>query len=41
MYTGGVDELKGNSSDSDNNSSDFILRNISQPQNSGSSAEAL
>ena len=39
MSTGGSDEFKGNGFDSDNNSADFILRSVSQPQNSGSSTE--
>ena len=39
MNSGGVDEFKGNGYDSDNNSTDFILRTLSQPQYSTSSAE--
>lgn len=39
--TSGVDVNKGNGFDSDNNSSDFILRTTSQPQNSTSSIESL
>lgn len=39
MEIGGPDEFKGNGFDSDNNSSDFILRATSQPQNSSSSTE--
>ena len=34
MEPGGDDELRGNGFDSDDNSSDFILRGTSQPQNS-------
>lgn len=36
---GGVDSVKGNGFDSDNNSLDFILRNFSDPQNSSSPIE--
>ena len=36
---GGVDASKGNGFDAGNNSTDFILRSISQPQNSGSGTE--
>lgn len=39
MAPGGSDESKGNGFDSDINSSDFILRTLSQPQNSGNSTE--
>lgn len=39
MSIGGSDELKGNGYDTNNNSTDFILRSLSQPQNSTSSAE--
>ena len=39
MNSGGVDEFKGNGFDSDNNATDFILRTISQPQNSSSASE--
>lgn len=39
MSPGGSDEFKGNGFDSDNNSTDFILRTASQAQNSGSSTE--
>jgi large repetitive protein len=35
----GADMVKGNGFDSNNNSNDFILRTMSQPQNSSSSAE--
>lgn len=41
MSVGGADEFKGNGSDIDNNSNDFIERTQSQPQNSQSSAESL
>lgn len=40
MSPGGSDELKGNGFDSNNNSADFILRTLSQPQNSSSNIEA-
>lgn len=36
---GGVDSTHGNQFDSQNNAADFILRNISQPQNSSSAIE--
>lgn len=39
MSVGGIDEFKGNSYDSNNNTADFILRATSQPQNSSSPAE--
>ena len=39
MTTGGTHETKGNGFDSDNNSTDFILRPTSQPQNSLSPTE--
>ena len=39
MGVGGADEFKGNGFDSNNNSTDFILRSVSQPQNSGSPIE--
>lgn len=39
MSSGGLDELKGNGYDADDNSTDFILRATSQPQNSTSSTE--
>lgn len=39
MAVGGNEEFKGNSYDSNNNSQDFLLRNIPQPQNSLSSKE--
>lgn len=41
MSSGGADELIGNSEDSNNNSADFVIRNVSQPQNSLSPTEAL
>jgi hypothetical protein len=40
MGVGGVDEFKGNGFDADNNPTDFLLRSISQPQNSGSATES-
>jgi len=39
MAVGGLDELKGNAWDTEENSADFILRAYSQPQNSLSPAE--
>lgn len=39
MRAGGDDEFEGNSEDTDNNSEDFILREVSQPQNSQSNIE--
>lgn len=36
---GGDDNLKGNGYDSENNINDFILRTVSEPQNSGSPTE--
>lgn len=39
MGNGGSDELKGNGYDSDNNSSDFVFRAASQPQNSSGLTE--
>jgi signal peptidase I len=39
--TSGADALKGNGYDSNNNASDFILRSVSQPQNSSSAPEGL
>ncbi|MBI2028039.1 MAG: signal peptidase I [Candidatus Levybacteria bacterium] len=39
MDIGGADEFKGNGFDLDDNSTDFILRTLSQPQNSGSLIE--
>jgi signal peptidase I len=39
MALGGSDEFKGNGFDSNNNSVDFVLRNLSQPQFSTGSAE--
>ena len=41
MAVTGTDEFKGNGFDLNNNSTDFILRTLSQPQNSTSSAETL
>lgn len=39
MGSGGIDQNNGNSFDSDNNSTDFILRTLSNPQNSSSAVE--
>lgn len=39
MVIGGAEEYKGNSYDSNNNNSDFILRDTPQPQNSASPKE--
>ncbi len=39
MFIGGADEFKGNGFDSNNNATDFVLRSVSQPQNSSSSPE--
>lgn len=36
---GGIDALKGNGFDAGNNATDFILRTVSQPQNSSSAIE--
>ena len=36
---GGADSTKGNGFDADDNATDFILRTVSQPQNSGSLSE--
>ncbi len=41
MKIGGVDELLGNGEDSDDNSLDFVLRDLPQPQNSTSSPEPV
>ncbi len=41
MSMGGQDDLRGNGSDTDNNSSDFLIRLQPQPQNSLSSIESL
>ena len=41
MAIGGSDEFLGNGEDADNNASDFVLRNIPQPQNSTSSIEPV
>lgn len=38
--TSGSDVLKGNAYDSENNTNDFVLRTLSQPQNSSSSTES-
>lgn len=39
MAIGGADEFSGNGEDTDNNLSDFVVRNLPQPQNSYSEAE--
>lgn len=39
MAIGGADELKGNGFDANNNATDFVLRLLSQPQNSSSPTE--
>ncbi len=41
MKIGGVDEFTGNGEDTDNNASDFVLRDIPQPQNSHSALEPV
>jgi len=41
MAIGGADEFKGNGYDNGDNATDFVLRTLSQPQNSTSSAETL
>lgn len=41
MGSEGSDQFKGNGYDTNNNSADFILRSLSQPQSSTSSAETL
>ena len=41
MTSGGADELMGNAEDTDNNASDFIIRVVSQPQNSTSTLEPV
>lgn len=41
MGTGGADEFAGNGEDNDDNASDFVLRNVSQPQNSLSASEPV
>ena len=41
MTSGGADELMGNAEDTDNNVSDFIVRVVSQPQNSNSTLEPV
>lgn len=41
MGSGGIDELAGNGEDTDNNSVDFVVRDIPQPQNSSSSIEPV
>ncbi len=39
MAVGGVDQFKGNGYDTNNNSTDFVLRLVSQPQNSAGGTE--
>lgn len=39
MAVGGSDEFLGNGEDTDNNNSDFVVRNIPQPQNTNSPKE--
>jgi hypothetical protein len=39
MAVGGSDEAKGNGEDSNNNSTDFVIRAVPQPQNSSSTPE--
>lgn len=39
MEPGGADETAGNGEDTDNNTSDFVLRTVSDPQNASSPAE--
>ncbi len=39
MQSGGVDEFEGNGEDTDNNASDFNIRDISNPQNATSTIE--
>lgn len=39
MGSGGADEFAGNGQDSDNNSNDFVERDVSHPQNSSSTIE--
>ncbi|MEK7186037.1 MAG: lamin tail domain-containing protein [Patescibacteria group bacterium] len=41
MDIAGIDEFLGNAEDTDDNSADFIVRTISQPQNSSSSVEPV
>ncbi len=41
MGSGGIDEVNGNGEDTNNNASDFVLRNAPQPQNSASSLEPV
>lgn len=40
MAVGGTDEFKGNGFDANDNATDFVLRSVSQPQNSGSATES-
>ncbi|MDP3987988.1 MAG: signal peptidase I [Candidatus Levybacteria bacterium] len=39
MAIGGADEFKGNGYDTNNNATNFVLRSLSQPQNSANTAE--
>lgn len=41
MGIGGLDEFAGNGEDTDNNASDFVTRDIPQPQNSSSAVEPI
>lgn len=41
MGSGGPDEFAGNGEDTNNNSVDFVLRNVPQPQNSSSAVEPV
>lgn len=41
MGSGGVDEFGGNGEDTNDNSADLVLRNVSQPQNSSSAVEPV
>lgn len=41
MGSGGADELQGNGEDTNDNSLDFVMRSISQPQNSLSNKESI
>lgn len=41
MAVGGIDEFMGNGEDTDNNSADFVGRDVPQPQNSSSAIEPV
>lgn len=41
MAIGGIDELMGNGEDTDNNSLDFVIRSLPQPQNLASAVEPI